>query len=361
MNMVRLIASPAGDIACDADLAAMPLDGCPSGLTYAAYFQGIEAFLGQDDFAALRQALGGSLEAARIEVRAQKHGALYHPASVTVVAAAGSQTVCVNVAATPLAAQCLAGEAELLSGLRSRFTPDFLPQPHAFGQSDPWAFLLEQWFTGFHEFHLDGAGRVRLWDFETGERTLSPAEAMALYRETARILTRYYDADTGAAIFPWHHAAGDFVARVADGTVAARLVTVRGYGAHRDFSQAGDMAGKLAALSFFTNLTMRVRLDRVDGVGELVLAGENAARAAVEGFAVGLRERSDLEDRAEGILSFLASFAPEELAGAAAQLADPCPPEETELLAGAWPGHAVAVGQALQACLEGQARLGKTI
>ena len=47
---------------------------------------------------------------------------------------------------------------------------------------------------------------------------------------------------------------------------------------------AQHLAEKLAALAFFTNLTMRMRLDRVDGVGELVLAGDDVAVAAVEGF-----------------------------------------------------------------------------
>ena len=65
---------------------------------------------------------------------------------------------------------------------------------------------------------------------------------MAVYREAARILTLYYDVGSGAAIGPWHHAAGDFVARVSpDGRVAVRCITVRGYGAAHDFSQAGPM------------------------------------------------------------------------------------------------------------------------
>ena len=41
------------------------------------------------------------------------------------------------------------------------------------------------------------------------------------------------------------------------------------------------MAEKFAALSYFTNMTMRLRLDRVEGVGELVVAGPEVAEAAV--------------------------------------------------------------------------------
>lgn len=354
--VTRAIASPQGDIPCTADRAALPLEGCDEQPTYGAYFDALETFVTRDGAAPLRAALAGSrtgfgIEAVReLVLKAEKHGALYHPASVSVLGPEGASVrLCVNVAVTAVARDCLAGEAALLAGLRGRFGGASLPAPHASGVVGEFGLLLEEWFAGFHEFHLDGAGRVRLWDYDAGERGLDAGEAVAVFREAARILTLYYDLDTGAALGPWHHAAGDFVARVANGRVDVRCITVRGYGANHDFSQAGPMAAKLALLAFFTDLTLRMRLDRVDGVGALVLAGEDVARAAVDGFATALRERADTRAGADALLAFLASFSPEELANAGQQLTVPGPPDEAALLAAAWPGHAVAVAGALSA------------
>jgi hypothetical protein len=353
MRIIREIATPHGAVAYRPELGTAAVEGGDPGLTYAAYFDGLEAFLGQDGHALLGRALaaegraGGLAGAEVLTLRAEKHGALYHPASVTARFADGETKLCVNVAATAVAATCLEEEAGLVAGLRQRFAAEFLPCPYGFGRAEGLAFLLEQWFAGFHEFHQDGTGRVRLWDFDAGERLLSGDAALALYREAARIMTRYFDAPTGACIAPWHHAAGDFVARVGDGGVAARLITVRGYGAPRNFTEAGPMAERLAALSFFANMTMRMRLDRVDGVGGLVLAPVEVAGAAVAGFAQALGEREDIGDGGLGVLDFLGSFSDEELAGAGAQLTEPCPPEERELVAAAWPEHAAVLVEAL--------------
>jgi hypothetical protein len=331
----------------------MALEGCAS-TTYGAYFAALEAFVTGDDLAPLRTALAataagpGGEPLRELVLRAEKHGALYHPASVEAVWDGGRARYCLNVAVEELAVACLEREAGMLAALRRRFTPEFLPCPYAGGLAAGLGFLLEEWFEGFHEFHQDGTGRVRLWDFETGERWLSEAEAVALYRQAARILTRYWDAASGARIGPWHHAAGDFVARVEAGGVAARLVTARGHEAAGDFSQAGPMAGRLAALSFFLTMTMAMRLDRVDGVGEPVLAGEEVAEAAVAGFAGALAEREDTRAEAGGLLEFLASFSPDELAGAAGQLAEPFAPGEAALVEAAWPGHAAALVRALE-------------
>jgi len=347
------IATPRGTIPYLPAQAALPVEGGGPELTYGAYFKALEAFVSGDGQAALGRLLaesghGDGLAGAReIVLRAEKHGALYHPASLTVRFGEGEAKFCVNVAASPVGVACLEEEAALLHGLRTRFAPEFLPCPHAGGRAAGLAFLLEEWFGGFHEFHQDGAGRVRLWDFDAGERVLAGGQAWALYREAARILTRYFDAATGAHIAPWHHAAGDFVASLRGDDVAARLVTVRGYGASRNFTEAGPMAERLAALAFFTNMTMRMRLDRVDGVGALVLADGATATAAVAGFAAALGEREDIGDGGLGILDFLGSFSGEELAGAGRQLMDAGSPEEQALCDRAWPEHAALLVEAL--------------
>ena len=360
MRIIRQIASPTGLLDYVAAHADVLVEG-GDGLTYGDYFAGLEAFLTDAASLAALQEVGaengltGGDGFAELVVRAEKHGALYHPASVTARSAGGEIKLCVNVAATPAAVALLEQEAGLLSGLRERFTPQFLPCPRVFGQVGALAFLLEDWFAGYHEFHQNGAGQVRLWDYDAGERLLSQAQTLELYRQAACILTRYYHVDSGASIGPWHHAAGDFVARVAGDAVSVKLITVRGYGAGQDFAEAGELADKLAALAFFTNLTMRVRLDRVDGVGELVLAGDDVAVAAVQGFVAGLGALGLDAATVQGILGFLAAFSPDELARAALGLAWPCPKDEAALLAAAWPGHAAAAVEALRQAAPGVA------
>ncbi|WP_428562711.1 MAG: hypothetical protein ACP59X_22100 [Solidesulfovibrio sp. DCME] len=349
MFISKEIATPDGAMVFASDKAGLAVDGDGTGLTYGAYFDALEAFVSANGHAPLARALEGigiteGLGGVReIVLRAEKHGALYHPASCTARFAAGEAKWCINVAATPVAVACLEAESGLLERLRERFASQFLPCPHVYGAIGGLGLLLEEWFAGFHEFHQDGAGRVRLWDFDAGERVLAVDETASLYAEVARILTRYYDPLTGAHIGPWHHAAGDFVARVAGGEMAARLVTVRGHGAPRSFVEAGPMAERLAGLQFFTNMTMRARLDRVDGVGGLVLADIGLVPGIVAGFARALGEREDMGDGGLGLIDFLGSFSAEEMAGVGCQLMEPCPGEEREMLAAAWPEHGAAL------------------
>jgi hypothetical protein len=238
----------------------LPLDGCDAQPTYGAYFEIIEAFVARDGYAPLREALAGTgcgLEAVReIVLKAEKHGALYHPASVTLGGADGEMVrLCVNVARRTwpglpgrgggLAWQhCGADSAERIC--RARMRP---------GRSPACGMLLEQWFAGFHEFHQDGRGpEVGCGTTMSASGCSIPVSRWPSTVRGARILTLHFDPETGASLGPWHHAAGDFVARVVGGAaVDVRCITVARYGAAHNFSQAGPMAGKLALLAFFTD------------------------------------------------------------------------------------------------------------
>ena len=128
---------------------------------------------------------------------------------------------------------------------------------------------------------------------------------------------------------------------------------------HRDIVASGGVV----TLTFSGSWRMDQTLPDIEAVRQalaaspapqkLVLAGEDVARAAVAGFATALGERPDTRDSAPDLLAFLASFSPEELAGAGRQLAAPCPPDEEALFEAAWPGHAAAVAEALAAVTAG--------
>jgi hypothetical protein len=127
-----------------------------------------------------------------------------------------------------------------------------------------------------------------LWDLDRGSRYLSEHQCVALYRLGAKILTLYYNWNNFKQIYPWHHAAGDFVLREREGAVDLRLVTVRDYAAVVDF-KTGKKAGKLLALVlFFLHLTIQMRLDRLDGVGEVMWAEDICLEGVVPGFFEGL-------------------------------------------------------------------------
>jgi hypothetical protein len=126
--------------------------------------------------------------------------------------------------------------------------------------------------------------RLILWDSANGYRALDDIESSSLYRQAARILAEYYDWNSFRQIYPWHHGAGDFVARVDGDEVSLRLITVRDYApvvGYRTRKMAGKM---LALLLFFAHLTVQMRLDRIDGVGELAWAEGSVLEDLARGF-----------------------------------------------------------------------------
>jgi hypothetical protein len=155
--------------------------------------------------------------------------------------------------------------------------------------------LLGEWFDGYHEFHLtrtaDGGRGVILWDGEGGNRLLSPSQVVSVYRQAAHILTSYLDLEGFEAIGGWHHAAGDFVVRDGPGAIDVRLVTVREY---RPLfgSPPPDLEGLLnACLVFLLQISLRTRLDRLDGTGDMAWSGPEAVGATVEGVLAALAEK----------------------------------------------------------------------
>ncbi len=294
------VASATGDIPFEQGLRDVPLEGCPLATTYGEYFDGLRDFVLGPGLPALIGELARQTERpesegklAAIVIKAQKHGALYHPASVQVTGPAGSVTLGVNVAAGPHGWAALAREHEVLARLSRKVPGAGLPRPLCFHEGDRLDFLMVEWFSGFHEFHVGSEGRIVLWDYEDGGLVLLDVPtAREMYRQSARILTLCYDPVTGARVWPWRHAAGDFVASLAQGRVRTRLITARGYGA-----PAGVSTDSLGSLRhFFVTTTLYMRLDRLDGVGKRVFLPAWALEAAVEGILETLAGHPDSTD-----------------------------------------------------------------
>jgi len=57
-----------------------------------------------------------------------------------------------------------------------------------------------------------------------------------------------------------------------------------------------DLPWEEALLFFLLNLSVRIRLDRLDGVGEIAWAEEGCVRSTLEGFFLALEEKKEKEE-----------------------------------------------------------------
>ena len=313
-----LLPSPRGYVSADVSLrrAPMRLTRCearpPHGpaLTYGAYFNGIRDVISKDGYKRLVHATGRRLarqvvlsDIKAVLVYGEKHGSDYHPARIEVLVQDTRLCFVMNVAVTARGKARLCQEVNVLRHLDRKYDFSFLPHPYFQGEAScrgdhdeetdaSMTMFLADWFQGYCEFHLSidkevGFQRLVMWDTDKGPQYLSRQQARHLYRQGAMILTLYYDIETFEQIFPWHHAAGDFVVRTQGDRLDMKLVTARQYAPMVDPSAGVSVYEAL--LLFWLNLSVRMRLDRLDGVADVTWADSDCLGAMVEGFVEGLR------------------------------------------------------------------------
>jgi hypothetical protein len=331
-----LVASPFGDVSVDNDRLDFPLECDPLKTTYRTYFRSIGDFLTAGNSVPLLRAVSERLECAisinevyEIIVRSEKHGALYHPASIDVVTKHNRVKFGLNVAITETGKDFLKREFVVLRTLRDKFNLPYLPRPYDVDELNSMVFLLEEWFEGYHEFHLskteDGEQKIKLWQFGKGYHYLSFEQRFEVYKQASKILTLYYDFKDFSQIYPWHHAAGDFIARIEDDKIDVRLTTARQYEPYMTFQDKEDINPVIALFYFLLNLTIKMRLDKLDGVGATVWAKDFCLEATKEGFIEGLRLKDELKDylgSEDEFIHLLKSFCSEDLKTAYSPLID---------------------------------------
>jgi len=272
------------------------------GITYGAYFEGITGVISKDAYTRLVDATGKQLaedislaDIEEILIYAEKHGSDYHPARIEVMVNEGRAAFVMNVAVTARGRAWLCREFEVLQSLNRRYDFPFLPKTYFQGEAPLPSMLmfLADWFEGYHEFHLamdEGRSqKLVLWDTRKDTCRLSRPQAWQIYHQIAKILTLYYDLETFEQIFPWHHAAGDFVVKTHGKSVDVRLVTARQYAPMLEHSEGVSVHEAL--LFFLLNLSVRMRLDRLDGVGVVAWADDDCVDATTAGFVEGLRAK----------------------------------------------------------------------
>ncbi|MCP4023727.1 MAG: hypothetical protein GY729_17920, partial [Desulfobacteraceae bacterium] len=167
----------------------------------------------------------------------EKHGAFYHPIRLCVQLNELTPIYFVlNGAVSKPGLSLMEDEYGLLTKLSQKFSFQFIPQVYATGSvsmdDHAFGFFLGEWFKGYNEFHITDDAKEKkivIWGSD-GKHTYLPLDkASTIYEKIATILTGYYDIVTFEQIFPWHHAAGDFIVKKLNSGFDVKMVTIRGY------------------------------------------------------------------------------------------------------------------------------------
>ena len=344
MMVQYLFSSSEGDVPLDEktlDRAFLlnPFEAHPF-LTLRDYFQSIERFI-LDRLEGLGTKSKAPLSPDRIGqilIRSEKHGTLYHVASVEVVGDGNRRKFAISTAFSEPRRELLLREFETMSFLNQRFSYGYIPKVYLASEvlcsnpkgNETVVMCVSEWLEGYHEWHLteDQGGKqsVLIWDMEKGNRTASREEGHSIFREASRILTLFYDTNTYRQIYPWHHAAGDFVVKRGGGAAEVKLTTARNYMPLISFPKKADTNRVTALVAFLLNMAVQMRLDRIGGVGEPVWAQEEFVTPSLEGFFGALQTmkaegRCDLGEGPD-LLTLLKKFSKEELQTLYAPLMD---------------------------------------
>ncbi|MBI5590055.1 MAG: hypothetical protein HY881_06190 [Deltaproteobacteria bacterium] len=309
------LSSPSEVVEEDSSLwcSAFPLSRNPqetgendtAGLTYGDYFEAVRKFLENREFEVIVSAIFASRQLpckARdinaIDIFLVKHGQFYHPSRIEARVRGRVFTFVVNVALSFSGKSCIEREFDLLNRLSLTPSGAYLPRGYGYGEvilQKGWQvkLFLGEWFDDFHEFHIskdpkDQQYKIRVWHAHTEPGFLTPDETLELYRQIAMILTCCYNPENFEQIFPWHHAAGDFIVNCSNDSPRIKLITVRQYAALFETPDIDEITLLEGMLFFLVNLSIRTRLDRLDGVGEVVWAGLPAVDGTVRGVMDGL-------------------------------------------------------------------------
>ncbi len=279
-----------------------------SSLTLKDYFAAMERFLLSENgepFCKAVAAVAGAPVDPNLSVGdidsvvlcSVKIGAYYHIAKVDVFLRPHEVSLALSASFTPVGRRCLKKDYQTLSAMQNRAAGAFLPAPFFCGEvvvkDQPFFMVLSNWLDGFHEWHFTNATGTEepgivLWDGHRDHIVLDPEQEKELFFKVAYLLTLCFEPSTAKQVCKWHHAAGDFIAGIGSGGgVEVRLTTIRSY--RPVFEQEGNIGGMLGLLFFFLDLTVRIRLDRLDGIGEAYWVNSRFLEDTVQGFFHGLR------------------------------------------------------------------------
>jgi hypothetical protein len=354
----------------------LPSESCPPGfaITYGDYLRAVAGYFQRNSRRALKELLARSEEsppplasAGSIELISEKHGALYSVSRLRIHFPSVIYSFAVNTAFKPDQQAFLQHECRLLRDLYRRYGLPHLPRTLLSGSTMLRAqkgalrakLFVTEWFDDYHEFHLsrglppeDRDLLIHVWRHGESGPFLNADQICELYEQAAGILTDYLDTDSFRQIYPWHHAAGDFVLMENASPVRVRLITARDF---RCLLPSGsDSDDKmLGSLHFFLNMCIRMRIDRLDGTGMLAWADPECLPAIIRGFSNSWEKKAQKDKNlptARDLFSLLLQFTPEERLGFAEIAArdGQVEADETDFLSARLPAHVREVSAALE-------------
>jgi len=297
-------------------------------ISYGVYLSAVGRFLEKDNYRVVMTALAhcspGAATSGQVKglaVFLVKHGEFYHPARVVIETGTGEHAFVVNGAVSDAGRAHIESEFKWLAGLYAQFDSPVVPRVFHLDEistanDDAIPMFSAEWFDGFCEFHLTdefpgNRSNVIVWEKDESTYFLTHEQAMDMYGKVAFTLTTAYNFYTFEHISAWHHAAGDFIIKPLDTTqVDLRLITIRRYTPLVD-NPSPDAADLIEGLLLFLiKLSIRNRLDRLDGTGDLGWADDYALKGTLEGFFRGLAVMAvkmdlpaDFKDQFKNVLS----------------------------------------------------------
>jgi hypothetical protein len=310
-----------GDLEKEADIS----------ISNGDYFYSVRSFLTQKRCAIITSAVahhfGRDIEPEEVEeirICLEKHGEFYHPSKIEIVFPETVVLCVANVAVSAVGNAFIRRESETMQRLNNDFPNSFIPKVHGYGKTitkesrREIRMFLGEWFEGFNEFHIsrdktDEKIKLVVWDPVHGNFFLSKEQATEIYSQAAMILTYYYNIETFEHISLWHHAAGDFVVKLQDKKIELKLVTARQYAPMFEDIETEEKASGAelmleALLIFLLNLTLRMRLDRLDGIGDMVWSNNIAIEGTLRGFFRGLALKSKHGLIPEQLVNFFQNY-----------------------------------------------------
>ena len=331
-------------------------------LTYGEYFSAVETFIDTcpEYFSNLKEPSPDN-----VSVFLEKHGAFYHPSRITASMGSRMNEVVLNVAFSETGREYLENEYKTLKSLGKKYAYPFLPKVYACREigvdtSRTVSMFMGEWFSAYHEFHvsdlsIDNSRYIRVWDPIDKRIFVSTNQGRSIYEQAAMILTACYDIETFEQIASWHHAAGDFVVNLGvPDAPRVKLVTVRRYAPLLEAVENTAEAILNGLLLFLLNLSIHMRLDRLDGVDDICWIDDFVVEGTLTGFFKGLELQLIGSLIPEGLSEyfklFLTDMAADDLLGLFVSIANRMPPgsSDFQVIQPHLEGHADAFFRGIQ-------------
>ena len=207
MLVEYLFSTSEGDLPAEHAELALPFKLTPTQnhphLTLKDYFDSIKAFIFKDRGKPLEDVLRDKVDSPtctedirKIEIRSEKHGALYHLSSVKIFSRGSPVKFSVSTSISEKGRKWLNHEFDLLNLLHHLFKFSYLPEPYFSGEAschseaskETLTMMLSEWFEDYHEWHFStGSGRWKPQPLHMGSTTWKPVRVpgtILLHSET---------------------------------------------------------------------------------------------------------------------------------------------------------------------------------